>query len=197
MRLQRIFKKEEISWAALVLEIFSVTLSVLVALAIGNWHEERQRRKQVDQALHAIAAECEGNRRMLERRLAYYLEVRNDIQRAIEEQGPDGSLSALEKWRGLQPVMLRDSAYHTAIATEAFSHMDFTLAGAISQVYSLHEFYRTFLDKIMDQMLAGRFENLGMIQRIMEELTAITRDGIKIEAQVKALIEKEIGRRTT
>jgi len=132
MRLQRIFKKEEISWAALALEVFSVTLSVLVALAIGDWNEERQQRKQVGQALQGITAECESNRRRLEGRLTYYIALRNELQRKIEEQGADAPAFPLEGWRGFQPALLRDSAYRTAVATEAFSRMDFRLADAIA-----------------------------------------------------------------
>lgn len=105
MRLQRLFKKEEISWAALVLEVFSVTLSVLVALAIGDWHEERQQQKNVEQTLRGIAAECESNRRTLEDRLSYYLSIQKGIQRRLQE-GPKAS--PLPEWDGLKPIVLSE-----------------------------------------------------------------------------------------
>ena len=193
MTLQRIFKKEEISWAALALEVFSVTLSVLVALAIGDWHEERQQRKQAEQALQGIAAECESNQRNLERRLAYYTTVRDGLQRKIEAQGADAPALPVKGWKGLYPVLLRNSAYRTAVATDAFSHMEFSLADAISRIYALHEFYVLFLDKTLDQMLAGRLQSAGALQNMMQELISITQDGIDSEAELSALIHKKMG----
>ena len=198
MRLQRLFKKEEISWAALALEVFSVTSSVLVALAIGDWHERRQQQEQVEQALRGIVAECESNRQVLEKRLEYYLALQTAVQRKVEEQGADAPAFPIEGWDGLKPALLRDASYRTAISTQAFSHMDMRVADAVAQVYSLQDLYRFYLDKTVDQMIMSRgFENVGSLRMTMTELIALTQETINVERQLSTALQKKVGSRKT
>lgn len=193
LRLRRLFKKEEISWAALVLEVFSVTLSVLVAMAIGDWHQERQKQKAVEQALRGIEAELASNQRQLEDRLPYYQSVAAALRHRVATEGPTAPSFPLKEWNGIRPAMTTNSSYQVAIATQAFSNLDFQTATTVAQIYSFQDLYRSVGEKFLDRMIEGGLDEAALLEQMVAEHAQVTSMLIRDYEAVREGIRKKLG----
>src|SRR3982751_809828 len=96
----------------IVLESSFIVLSVLVALAVNDWREGRQRVARVDEARNAFANEIAANRDLLVS--DDFLPHHRRLQATYAKAAADGAADpgALFE-RGLQPPGLRDAAWRS------------------------------------------------------------------------------------
>jgi hypothetical protein len=96
----------------LLLESFFVVLSVLVALAVNNWREGRERAAHADEARTAFANEIRANRDLLlnDDFLGHHRRLQAAYAKAAAAGAADpGALFE----RGLHPPGLRDAAWRS------------------------------------------------------------------------------------
>lgn len=176
-------------WGIVALEVFSVTLSVLAALAISDWQRARAERRSTREAVAGILVEVRANRAQVERRVGYYREMAGALRgladrgvRRIEhhEELPAG-------WRGLAPPLLTAAAYDTAIAMQTFSHLDFEVARGIAFVYSFQRLYMS----VWEQRLMGRsgLDSVPQLAADLEDFAGTSDELVRALAQLEERLE--------
>lgn len=134
----------------LVLEAAMVVFAVLVALAVDEWREGRQRAEQVDRARAAIEAELRANQEELARggptvaRLHAAVDTlvrdlragRRNLSWEIQADIPDFS----------------DAAWQTARATGVMAHMDYPWVLQVARVYETQELAGAAQNGLLDDI---------------------------------------------
>lgn len=115
------------------LEVFSIVLGVLLALAVSEWQEQRNNKQRASMALANVRAELQSNLDLLN-----YIHPNNF--RVVENIGSE---SESEEDETLVPgVQLRSSAWQTLTSTGLSNHVDYNLLIELSRLYSMIDVYR-------------------------------------------------------
>lgn len=121
---------------ALVESVFVVG-SILLALAVDEWAENRDFAELADQSLGIFEQEILQNRNRIEDGLPYHQGIRDVLGQMRLTQPPVVDLRSIME--GLEPPVLLSTAWETALATGALTHMDFEVVRALSLTYSIQE----------------------------------------------------------
>jgi hypothetical protein len=115
-------------------EVCSIVLGVLLALAVSEWQEDRDRREQARIALENIEGELQWNLDLLTR----VHENNSATLAAIDAD--DGSS---DDNRSIIPALqLRETAYQALLSSGIANHVDYTLLLSLSEAYSTQQVYK-------------------------------------------------------
>lgn len=132
------------SWLPKVLfESLLIVFSILLALAVDEWREDRQTQKRVDQALESFAGEIQRNREAVARVLPYHERLQGHF-RKLARSGTARSIRdmmSMEGFKGFSPVTFESSAWRTAVATGVLTNLDFKTASLLSRLYTAQDDY--------------------------------------------------------
>lgn len=130
----------------IALEVFSIVLGVLLALAVSEWAEQRNNQARAGVALANVRAELQSNLDLLNIIYPNNLKVVEDL--ASEPQ------SDSENANVIPGVQLRSSAWQTLGTTGLSNYLDYELLIGLSQLYSIIDVYRqtaySFIGSNMD-----------------------------------------------
>lgn len=136
--------------------------SILLALAVDEWAEDRDYAELANQSLAIFQREILQNRARLEDSRPYHGGIRDLL--AQMRVTPGVSADARRVMEGLEPPVLLNTAWETALATGALTHMDFEIVSALSLTYSIQE---TFEDRNrLERPRLGSGEGLSNAQRV-------------------------------
>lgn len=80
------------TWLARVLfESLLIVLSVLLALAVDEWQDGRQRAERAEMALQSVRAELQENLQNVERARANHLAMRDSLRAYVARRRPQRS----------------------------------------------------------------------------------------------------------
>lgn len=116
------------------LEVFSIVLGVLLALAVSEWQEDRHNQERTEAALLNVRAELEGNLQILE------IVHSNNVALVDRVAGEAAELSQDDQF--LPALQISDSAWTTLNTTGLANFVDLELMESLSATYSLMEVYR-------------------------------------------------------
>jgi len=134
-RHQSIGAKKTWSAPALVLEVFSIVLGVLLALGLSEWADDRQNQTLANSALLNIYREIGSNLETLK------IIHENNVQTvdAIGRQPTPES----DRSRSIIPgFQLRETAWEGLLATGLSGHVDYDTLLTLSQLYSIQRVYK-------------------------------------------------------
>lgn len=118
----------------IALEVFSIVLGVLLALAVSEWAEQRNNQARAGVALANVRAELQSNLDLL--KTIYPNNFR--VVEAIESEPQSNSEDATY----VPGVQLRSSAWQTLGTTGLSNYLDYELLIGLSQLYSMIDVYR-------------------------------------------------------
>jgi hypothetical protein len=116
------------------LEVFSIVLGVLLALAVSEWQESRSNLEKSQLALSNVRAELQGNLKLLE--------TIHPINSRVVEQLSSGETDSSRDETVVPGVQIRSSAWQTLSTTGVGNYVDYDLLIELSQLYSLIDVYR-------------------------------------------------------
>ena len=132
---QSIGAKKTWSAPALVLEVFSIVIGVLLALGLSEWADDRQNKALANSALLNIYGEIGSNLETL--KIIHENNVLTVDAIGLEPTPEsDGSRSFIP---GLQ---LQETAWEGLLATGLSGHVDFDTLLSLSQLYSIQRVYK-------------------------------------------------------
>lgn len=147
-------QQERIPLFALVLiEIFAITVGVLLGFWLNEWRENRQNEVFLDNAYHSLASEMQYNHNRIVLLYDYYELIVNNI-REMAENDPDFNPvttygMSVPDFRGAMPPMLRSSTYQMLISSGLLKDMPFEHAERLSLVYN----FQGVIEKMDDAMI--------------------------------------------
>jgi hypothetical protein len=120
-----------------LVESVFVVGSILLALAVDEWSENRDFTELADQSLGIFEQEILQNRNRVEDGLPYHQGIRDLLGQMLLTPPPIVDLRSIME--GLEAPVLLSTAWETALATGALTHMDFEVVRALSLTYSIQE----------------------------------------------------------
>jgi hypothetical protein len=131
---QRVALFNRRSLARAGLEVLSIVLGVLAALAVSEWQENRQNMQRTDAALRNVNSELANNLEILE------IVHANNVA-LIKHLTDDAAMTGQDS-QFLPALQVSDSAWQTLNTTGLTGFVDLNLMLTLSQTYSLIEIYR-------------------------------------------------------
>ncbi len=137
--------KRAASWfMRLIIESFAVVFSILLALSLDQWVEDQEHLELAEKSLASFERELDQNRARLEDIAPFHRGLR-DVLAKLDSAGEIRSMAEMRAVVGFEPLrppFLTDAAWQTAVATGAFTYMDFETVSALSLTYSLQQRFR-------------------------------------------------------
>ena len=183
-----------------IFESFLIVVSILVALALDEWRDQRQDDKMVYQALLNFASEIEQNQVRIEDAAPFNQGLLN----VLEERYRQEEMSAIDDLvmmaESYSPVVLQTTAWDTALATGSLAKMNYNLVSALSMTYTIQSRYqvatRSGMDEVMnpqnlspDQVRLAVFNSV----RYLRDVTAMEAELNDVYAAAAMVIRTEIG----
>ena len=118
-----------------VLEVLSIVLGVLLALAVSEWQEDRQKREVSELALRNVVAELRANQSILTS-----IHEINDttISRAVEGD----ELADSESLQFIPGVQVRSTAWEALLSAGISNYIEYELVLTLANVYAMQQVYR-------------------------------------------------------
>lgn len=120
-----------------LVESVFVVASILLALAVDEWAQNREYAELADQSLAIFEREIRQNKARIEDQAPYHLGIR-DLMSQMRSM-PEARMEIVSIMEGLTPPVLLDTAWQTALATGVLTHMEFEVVSALSLTYSIQE----------------------------------------------------------
>ncbi|MEO1368486.1 MAG: hypothetical protein AAFX50_15035 [Acidobacteriota bacterium] len=122
----------------LVGEATWVMLAVLLAFAADQWREGQGHKKLADRALRGIVEEIRANRGTV----SYFLPRHEALRANLPDRPEDWTPPAFEDEENrFDPIVLRDTAWRTALETNALVHIDYQTVRLLTDAYTFQEAY--------------------------------------------------------
>jgi hypothetical protein len=135
-------KSSTSDWLPRVLfESFLITISILVALALDEWRENRQHDEAVQLALSNFVSEIQRNKARIEDTAPFnrgLLEVLRNRYESKDIGSVDDYVNMVESYA---PADLRTTAWETALATGSLAEMKYDLVSVLSFTYGKQNDY--------------------------------------------------------
>lgn len=130
-------------WLPRVLfESLLIVVSILVALYLDEWSDDRQNAENIEQALVNFVSEIQQNRARIEDVAPFNQGLRHVLSRRQKIRAIESVATFVDIIESYNPVVLQSTAWETAIATGSLAHMDYNLVSALSLTYSLQNRYQ-------------------------------------------------------
>ncbi len=168
----------ELKWLlkGLVESVFVVG-SILMALAVDEWSQNREYAELADQSLGIFEREILQNQARLADVAPYHQGIRDLLGQMRLVTDPVDLRSIME---GLDPPVLLSTAWETALATGALTHMEFEVVSALSLTYSIQEGFsdRTRLERprFSPPNTLTEFQNRQQVDEAFQYVAGLSRD---------------------
>lgn len=133
------------AWLAeVIVQSIAVTVSILLALWVDQWKQRRAARDLATESMSNFVTEIQRNEARVDDILPYHEGIKSMLQReetlhSIRTQAEFQSAIGID---GLRPPSLLQTAWQTAVATGALTHLDYETVAALSLTYTLQDRFR-------------------------------------------------------
>ncbi len=123
-------------------ESMLIVVSILFALYLDEWRDDRQDAENIEHALANFVSEIQQNRARVEDAAPFNQGLRHVLSRRQEVRAIESVATFVNIFESYNPVVLQSTAWETAIATGSLVKMDYNLVSALSLTYSLQNRYQ-------------------------------------------------------
>jgi len=133
------------AWLAeVIVQSIAVTVSILLALWVDQWKQRRAARDLATESMSNFVKEIRQNEARVDDILPYHLGLRSMLAQeesthSIHTQAEFQNTIGVD---GLRPPSLLQTAWQTAVATGALTHLDYETVAALSLTYTLQDRFR-------------------------------------------------------
>jgi hypothetical protein len=125
-----------------IFESALITVSILLALGLDEWREDRQDQETVEIALSNFIMELRQNKARVDDAAPFNRGLRD----VLAQRYRDGNISSTKEFidivESYNPIVLQSTAWETALATGSVTIMEYNLVSALSLTYGLQGRYQ-------------------------------------------------------
>ncbi len=178
-------------WLSRVLfESALIVMSILAALALDEWREDRQDLETVNLALSNFLLEVRQNKSRVDDAAPFNTGLR-DVLRNRHATGGIGSIaefvSIIESY---SPGVLQITAWETALATGALAKMDYNLVSALSLTYSLQNRYQQAVQSGAERLTSPQNLTQGDLDLAVFNAVRYLNELTRMEAELAAVYDE-------
>ena len=148
-----------------------IVVSILVALALDEWRDNRQNDQLIKHALSNFVSEIRQNKARVEDAAPFNQGLRNVLNRHYQDDDITSVDEFVTMVESYSPLVLQSSAWDTALATGSLAKMDYNVVSALSLTYSLQRRYVQVNHSSMAELTSP--QNLGDGKLKLAEYNAI------------------------
>ena len=127
-------------WLPRVLfESILIVMSIMLALALDEWRDNKQKQELVVRSMESFAKEIQRNKSLLEDVNPFHHGLTRMLQSRAGGKGYKSATEFRNIVRGFRPAVLINSAWETAVATGALGQMEYDMVSALSLTYSFQQ----------------------------------------------------------
>ena len=184
-----------------MVESVLVVGSILLALALDEWNEDREFEDLATRSLVNFEREIRQNRLRLEDATPFHVGLRDVLANMDAGSAAVPATTIRNILEGFQPALLVSTAWETAVATGALGYMDYEVVAGLSLTYNMQERLVTLNRSGMNDLLVGGFRSgeadllVYTANRYMRELTESEQGLRGVYDLVLGLIAENIGER--
>jgi len=146
----------------LLVEIISIVVAILLALAVNNWQEHQRQKALLQQSLRNITQEVEANAAALQRELPHHLAAADGFARLVALHSGDERID----YRQVRTEFIRTSpngfhsthassiAWQIAQASRALDQMPYDERARLTRLYQLQDLHESAEAKVFDLLAA-------------------------------------------
>lgn len=135
--------KDTSDWLPRVLfESALIVMSILVALGLDEWRENREAAETVSQALLNFDREIRQNQAQIDYATPFSVGLLNILKGRYESDEQLSIDEFVDMMESYESAALQSTAWETAIATGSLAKMDYNIVSALSMTYSLQNRYQ-------------------------------------------------------
>lgn len=163
-----------------IIESILIVVSILVALGLDAWRENREDEEFVRTALSNFLIEIRQNQTRVEDAAPFNMGLRQVLNQHYTEE----DISSVDEFVNMveiySPAALQSTAWDTALATGSLAKMEYNLVTALSMTYSLQNRYDTTSRSGMSELTSPQYltdDNLKLAVynsiRYLDEVTSM------------------------
>lgn len=133
------------AWLAeVIVQSIAVTVSILLALWVDQWKQRRAAQDLATESMVNFTQEIRQNQARLDDILPYHEGLRSRLQQVESSHSirTPAQFQSAVGIDGLRPPSLLQTAWQTAVATGALTHLDYKTVAALSLTYTLQDRFR-------------------------------------------------------
>lgn len=187
-------------WISRVLvESVLVVGSILLALAVDEWNEERALQDLANRSLVNFEREIQLNRLRLEDVTLFHMGLRDVLANMDAGSASVPATTIRNIMEGFEPAILVSTAWETAVATGALGYMDYDVVSGLSLTYNLQGRLVALNQSGLNDLLVAGFRSgetellVYTANRYMRELTGAEQRLQGVYDLVLGLIAETIG----
>ncbi len=130
-------------WLPRVLfESLLIILSILAALGLDEWRDNRKDAENIEKALTNFLSEIQQNKAAIDDASPFNRGLLDVISKRQEVSAINSATLLIDMIESYNSVVLRSTAWETALATGSLGKLDYNLVSALSLTYGLQNRYQ-------------------------------------------------------
>ncbi len=139
------------------IESILIVVSILVALGLDSWREERNDEKFVRTALSNFQIEIQRNQARIDDAAPF----NQGLRTVLSQHYGVGDIDTVDEFVSMveiySPAALQSTAWDTALATGSLAKMEYSLVSALSLTYSLQDRYDSSTRSGMNDLTSPQY----------------------------------------
>ena len=178
------------------IESILIVVSILVALGLDSWREERNDEEFVRTALSNFQIEIQRNQARIDDAAPF----NQGLRVVLSQHYAVGDINTIDEFVSMveifSPAALQSTAWDTALATGSLAKMEYSLVSALSLTYSLQDRYDSSTRSGMNDLTSPRYlsdDNLKLAIynsiRFLDDVTGMEAELAVIYVEASRVIE--------
>ena len=179
-----------------IFESALITVSILLALGLDEWRENRESEATIRQAMSNFLSEIRQNKASVEDAAPF----NQGLHDVVDQRYKNGDIQSMSDFINIMdsysPVVVRSTAWETALATGSLAKMDYGLVSALSLTYGLQSRYeqtnRGAISRLTSpQVLSNDTLDLAVYNSLqyLEDVTSMETELAVVYSEATAVIE--------
>lgn len=181
-----------------IFESALITVSILLALALDEWRDERQTEETVVQAMANFLHEIKQNKARIDDAAPFNRGLHDVLSRRYQVGDITSTTEFINAVESYTPVVLQSTAWETALTTGSVTKMNYNLVSALSLTYGLQSRYQETArlgmeDLLRPQNLSADLLDLAIYNsiRYLNNVTGMEAELIIVYGEAEAVLRKE------
>jgi hypothetical protein len=167
-----------------------IVVSILVALGLDEWRENREDAETVNQAIQYFKSEITRNRAGIDDAATFD----QGLLDVLKGRFGGSEIDTVEEFVILvdsyTPVVLQSTAWETALATGSLAKMDYNLVSALSLTYSLQNRYQLATRSGLGNMTATQYLVDGKLDIAISNAIRFLTDTTQMEQELRIVYDE-------
>jgi len=181
-----------------IFESALITVSILLALALDEWRDERQTEETVVQAMANFLHEIKQNKARIDDAAPFNRGLHDVLSRRYQVGDITSTTEFINAVESYTPVVLQSTAWETALTTGSVTKMNYNLVSALSLTYGLQSRYQETArlgmeDLLRPQNLSADVLDLAIYNsiRYLNNVTGMEAELSIVYGEAEAVLRKE------